>query len=106
MDFPSKQRRQNSEMAIGKERAAQRRDHTSRGIATPVAHLLQTVQVTPGITNQPWHAQGIAVRGGGHILPQQQRALFHWLSLPSPESRYPWRGAIVPKQQLRSQHGE
>ena len=58
LDFPSKQCRQNSEMAIRKEQAAWPHNCTSWGTATPVTHLLQTVQVAPGITNKPWHAQG------------------------------------------------
>jgi len=58
LDFPSKQGRQNSRMAIRKEQAAWLRDSASQGTATPIAHLLQTVQVAPGITDKPWHAQG------------------------------------------------
>lgn len=58
LDFPSKQCRQSSEMTIRKERAAQLCDCMSWGTATPVAHLLQRVQVAPGITDKPWHAQG------------------------------------------------
>lgn len=45
-------------MAIRKERAAQLRDCASQRTATPIAHLLQTVQVAPGITNKSWHSQG------------------------------------------------
>lgn len=92
LDFPSKQSRQNSKMAIKKEWTAQLHDCTSWGMAVPVAHLLQMVQLTPGIPNKPWHAQDCPAtpipHRNGNISPQQQPALFHWMSLPCSVNRH------------------